>query len=66
MYALVHGTVNGPPINMVLVVVKLTEVIKGWSLKNLTKCSALKMFTKSVENGNKKTDIFFLCPLGKK
>ena len=39
---------------------------KGWSLKNLTKCSAWKMFTKSVKNGNKNADIFFLCPWGKK
>ena len=39
---------------------------KGWFLKNLPKCSAWKMFTKSVENGNKNADIFFLCPRGKK
>ena len=38
---------------------------KGWSLKKLTKCSAWQMFTKSVENGNKNADIFFLCPWGK-
>ena len=40
--------------------------IKGCKLKNLTKCSAWKNFTKSVENGNKNADIFFLCPRGKK
>ena len=41
------------------------NIDKGWSLKNLTKCSAWKNHTKSVENGNKNADIFFLCPWGK-
>ena len=50
---------------MYLLVIILYISIKGCKLKNLTKCSAWKFFTKSVENGNKNEDIFFLCPRGK-
>ena len=39
---------------------------KGWSLKNLPKCSESKFLATNLENGNKNPNIFYICPWGKK
>ena len=64
LHLIMAHTVHGEPVSEAPSEVhpdKPLSLDKGCKLKNLTNCSARKMFTKSLENGNKNADIFFLC-----